>query len=83
MLETDCGTITGLYTMKQCLTFLNEFAYLKVQDRADWSVDFSNNLDKFQIKIGDFEGEKVTNFFKEVCRLKSYGTFKPLFDAYR
>ena len=72
-----------MYTFKQCLTFLNEFAYLKVQDIVDWSVDFANNLDEFQIKIGDFEGEKVTNCFKEVCRLKSYGTFKPLFNAYR
>ena len=82
-LETDCETITGLYTFKQCLPFLNEFAVIKVQDIADWTVEFANNLDDFQMNIGDFEGEKVTHCFEEICKLKSNGTFKPLFDAYR
>ena len=72
-----------MYTFKQCLTFLNEFAYLKVQDIADWSVEFAKNLDEFQIKIGDFEEEKVTNRLEEICKLNSSRRWKLLFDAYR
>ena len=72
-----------MYTFKQFIPFQNEFAILKVKDIADWSVEFAKNLDDFQIKIGDFEGEAVTNCLEEICKLKSSGTFKPLFDAYR